>query len=101
MLKSGHRKGDQEAPQKISPKKELDSLLDRAADASLKHILVVRGDGGPLLSKLDPAAIGSEKSVATSIDLIRHIHASYPGRFNTGAAFNPCKPLRIEMDRMR
>ena len=35
-------------------KKEIDGLLNKAAKAGLKYILVVRGDGGPLLSKLDP-----------------------------------------------
>ena len=82
-------------------KEELDQLLDRAADSNLKHILVIRGDGGPLLPKLDPKEIGGEKSVATSIDLIRYIHRSYSGRFITAAAFNPYKPLRIELERMR
>jgi len=82
-------------------KKELDQLLNRAADSGLRYILVVRGDGGPLLSKLDPRKIGGDKSVATSIDLIRYIHRSYSGRFITGAAFNPYKPLRIELERMR
>ena len=35
-------------------KSELDGLLRKAAKANLKYILVVRGDGGPLLPKLDP-----------------------------------------------
>lgn len=82
-------------------KAELDQLLDRAADSGLKHILVVRGDGGPLLSKLDPKEIGGEKSVTTSIDLIQYIHRAYSGRFITAAAFNPYKPLRIELERMK
>lgn len=42
-------------------KKELDQLLDLAADSGLKYLLVVRGDGGPLLSKLDPREIGGAK----------------------------------------
>jgi methylenetetrahydrofolate reductase (NADPH) len=82
-------------------KEELDQLLIRAADSGLKHILVVRGDGGPLLSKLDPREIGGEKSVASSIDLIRYIHRAYSGRFITAAAFNPYKTLRIELERMK
>ena len=82
-------------------KEELDYLLNWAADTGLKHILVVRGDGGPLLSKLDPKEIGGEKSVATSIDLIHYIHRAYSGRFITAAAFNPYKPLRIELERMK
>jgi methylenetetrahydrofolate reductase (NADPH) len=82
-------------------KEELDHLLGWAADSGLKHILVVRGDGGPFLSKLDPRDIGAEKSVATSIDLIRYIHQTYTGRFITAAAFNPYKPLHIELERMK
>jgi 5,10-methylenetetrahydrofolate reductase len=82
-------------------KTELDHLLNRAADSGLRHILVVRGDGGPLLSKLDPKEIGGEKSVATSIDLIRYIHRAHSGRFITAAAFNPYKPVRFELERMQ
>jgi len=82
-------------------KEELDKLLNRAADSGLKHILVVRGDGGPLLRKLDPKKIGAEKSVVTSMDLIRYIHRSHPGRFITAAAFNPYRPLGMEMERMK
>jgi len=82
-------------------KEELDQLLNWAVDSGLKHILVVRGDGGPLLSKLDPKEIGGEKSVATSIDLIRYIHRAHSGRFITAAAFNPYKPLRMELERMK
>jgi hypothetical protein len=75
--------------------------LSWAADLGLKHILVVQGDGGPLLSKLDSKEMGAEKSVVTSIDLILYIHRSYPGQFITAAAFNPYKPLRIEMECMK
>lgn len=42
-----------------------------------------------------------QKSVATSIDLIRYIDRSYSGRFITAAAFNPYKPSRIELERMK
>jgi 5,10-methylenetetrahydrofolate reductase len=83
------------------PKGELDGLLRKAADVNLKYILVVRGDGGPLLSKLDPKGIGGQKSVATSTDLIRYINTAYPDRFITGAAFNPYKPMPFELDRMQ
>jgi methylenetetrahydrofolate reductase (NADPH) len=82
-------------------KSELDGLLQKAADANLKYILVVRGDGGPLLTKLDAKSIGGSRSVATSIDLIRYINAQYPDRFITGAAFNPYKPMPFELNRMK
>lgn len=81
-------------------KNELDGLLQRALRANLKYILVVRGDGGPLLSKLDSKSIGGNKSVATSIDLIRYINKEYTGQFITGAAYNPYKPISFELNRM-
>lgn len=82
-------------------KRELDGLLRKAADVNLKYILIVRGDGGPLLSKLDPKGIGGKKSVATSTDLIRYINTAYPGQFVTGAAFNPYKAMPFELKRMQ
>ena len=82
-------------------KREMDGLLERAASAGLKYILVVRGDGGPLLPKLDPKSIHGRFSVATSIDLIRYINDTYPDQFVTGAAFNPFKPMPFEIDRLK
>ena len=79
---------------------ELDQLLENAAKSNLKYILVVRGDGGPRLSKLDPKSIGGKLSVATSIDLIRYINTQYPDQFITGAAFNPYKPMAVELKRI-
>ncbi len=82
-------------------KGELDTLLQKAADAKLKYILVVRGDGGPLLPKLEAKSIGGKRSVATSIDLIRYINREYSDQFITGAAFNPYKPMPLELNRMK
>ena len=82
-------------------KSELDGLLQNAAQANLKYILVVRGDGGPLLSKLDPKSIGGKLSVATSIDLIRYINMEYSDQFIIGAAFNPYNPMPFELNRMK
>lgn len=82
-------------------KRELDGLLEEGASAGLKYILVVRGDGGPLLPKLDPKSINGQFSVATSIDLIRYINDTYPDRFVTGAAFNPFKPMPFETNRLK
>ncbi len=82
-------------------KRELDGLLEKAASTGLKYILVVRGDGGPLLPKLDPKSINGQFSVATSIDLIRYINDTYPDQFITGAAFNPFKPMPFETNRLK
>ena len=82
-------------------KSELDGLLQKGAKANLKYILVVRGDGGPLLPKLDSKSIGGKLSVATSIDLIRYINTQYPDQFITGAAFNPYNPIPFELNRIK
>jgi methylenetetrahydrofolate reductase (NADPH) len=81
-------------------KNELDEILKTAASAELKYILVIRGDGGPLLSKLDPKSIGGTRSVVTSIDLLRYINLEFSGQFITGAAYNPYKPVAFELKHM-
>ena len=82
-------------------KGELDGLLQKAAKANLKYLLVIRGDGGPLLPKLDPKSIGGKLNVTTSIDLLRYINNEYPDRFITGAAFNPYNPMPFELNRIK
>ncbi len=82
-------------------KNELDALLQNAAQANLKHLLVIRGDGGPLLPKLDPKSIGGKLSVATSIDLIQYINEEFSDQVITGAAFNPYNPMPFELNRMK
>ena len=82
-------------------KNELDELLQKAAKANIKYILVIRGDGGALLSKLDPMSIGGTMNVATSMDLIRYINREYPDQFITGAAFNPYNKTPFELNRMK
>lgn len=81
-------------------KNELDDLLQYAVEKNLKYILIIRGDGGPLLPKLAPKSIGGNQSIATSIDLIRYINSEYTGHFVTGAAFNPYKPMPFELERL-
>ena len=68
-------------------KKDLDSILNQAIELGLTRILVVRGDGGPQLSALNPADIGSSRRAASSSDLIGYINAEYRGQFTVGAAF--------------
>lgn len=81
-------------------KEALDRLLIRAATLGIRHLLVVRGDGGPLLSKLDPASIGGKRNVATTMDLLRYINRQHPDTFVTGCAFNPYNPMPFESDRL-
>ncbi len=81
-------------------KEELDGLLKKAAKMGVKYLLIVRGDGGPKLSKLNPKRIGGTKNVATSIDLLRHINTEYKGRFITGCAYNHYNTMPFELNRL-
>jgi methylenetetrahydrofolate reductase (NADPH) len=81
-------------------KTELEKLLKTASTLGIKYLLVVRGDGGPLLPKLNPNSIGGSKSVVTSIDLIRYINREYAGTFITGAAFNQYNAMPWERERL-
>ena len=81
-------------------KDDLDKLLSKAAKLGIEYLLIVRGDGGPLLSKLDAKSIGGAKSVATSIDLIRFINGEYAGTFKTGAAYNQYNAMPFESNRL-
>ncbi len=81
-------------------KKELDSILNGASQAGIRYLLVVRGDGGPSLPRLDPASIGGKFNVASSADLIDFINRAYPEKFVTGAAFNHYNPIDVELMRM-
>ena len=81
-------------------KAELDRLLTKAANLGVTNILVVRGDGGPKLPKLEAKSIGGSKNVATSIDLLRYINTEYQGKFTTGCAYNQYSPMPFELNRL-
>lgn len=81
-------------------KEELDGVLQRASDLGLRYLLVVRGDGGPMLPKLEPESIGSKRNIATSIDLLRYINTEYSDAFITGCAFNQYNAMPFESDRL-
>jgi methylenetetrahydrofolate reductase (NADPH) len=82
-------------------KDELDGLLEKAIKIGIRHLLVVRGDGGPDLSKLDPKSIGGSKNIATSIDLLLYINSVYGDKFITGCAYNHYNPMPFETKRLR
>ena len=81
-------------------KDELDRILAQAAAAGIRFLLVVRGDGGPELSRLEPASIGGRFNVASSPELISYINRTWPGTFVTGAAFNHYNPIEGELRRL-
>lgn len=81
-------------------KDELDEMLEGALRLGIRFLLVVRGDGGPDLPRLDPASIGGKFNVASSADLIGFINLTHPDKFVTGAAFNHYNPIDIELMRL-
>ncbi len=81
-------------------KDDLDGFLRSASERRIKHLLIIRGDGGPQLPRLEPAAIGTERNVVTSIDILRYISREYSGDFITGAAFNQYKHADFEIDKL-
>lgn len=81
-------------------KKQLDEILNSAVGAGIRYLLVVRGDGGPDLPRLDPASIGGRFNVASSADLIGFINNTYQDDFIIGAAFNHYNPLDVELMRL-
>jgi 5,10-methylenetetrahydrofolate reductase len=82
-------------------KEALDALLNKAAEKKIRYLLVVRGDGGPKLSQLDPHSIGGAKNVATAIDLLQYINSAYARQFITGCAYNQYNPMPFESDRLK
>jgi len=81
-------------------KSELDEILHKASALSISNILVIRGDGGPDLPRLEPETIGGTYNIATSFDLIRYISETYPTQFKLGAAFNPYNRMDFELKKM-
>ncbi len=81
-------------------KEDMDDILAQADAMKVRYLLVVTGDGSERLAKLDPASIGADTQSATSVELLRYIHNAYPGRFRTGAAFNPYEPQDHEMEKI-
>ncbi len=82
-------------------REHVDQILQEAAALHVQHVLVVTGDGSDRLPKLDPAAIGADTPSATSVELLRYIHRTYPNRFSTGVAFNPYEPEEHEWAKLQ
>jgi methylenetetrahydrofolate reductase (NADPH) len=81
-------------------KADLDTFLAEAKNRGLRRILVVSGDGGPRLSRLEPKDIGVEAKTVTSVELIGYINREHPGSFTCGAAFNQYEPREQEWERL-
>jgi methylenetetrahydrofolate reductase (NADPH) len=80
---------------------DLDEFLGKARDGGLKYLLVVSGDGGPRLSRLEPRELGFDAKNITSVELLRYIGREHPGRFICGVAFNQYEPLSSEHEKLK
>jgi methylenetetrahydrofolate reductase (NADPH) len=80
---------------------DMDAFLRGAADRGLKQLLVISGDGGPRLPRMEPSDIGMDDKVVTSIVLLRYIEREFPGVFTCGVAFNQYDPPEHEKERLQ
>jgi methylenetetrahydrofolate reductase (NADPH) len=81
-------------------KTDLDAFLRGAADRGVKNVLVVSGDGGPKLPRLEPSDVGIDAKTVTSIVLLQYIAREFPGAFTCGVAFNQYEPAEYELGRL-
>jgi len=79
---------------------DLDEFLSTCSRLGVKYLLCVSGDGSPRLPRLEPADLAMNCNTVTSVELIKYIHAEYPGCFTIGAAFNHYDPLEDELDKL-
>ncbi len=81
-------------------KSDLDYFLNSAASRGVKNLLVVSGDGGPRLPRLEPSDVGIDAKTVTSVVLLQYIAREYPGVFTCGVAFNQFEPPEHELQRL-
>jgi len=81
-------------------KTDLDAFLREARDRGLKYLVVVSGDGGPRLSRLEPGELGFDAKSVTSVELLRYIEREHPGHFTCGVAFSQYEPPSHEQEKL-
>jgi len=81
-------------------KSDMDTFLGGAAERGVKNLLVISGDGGPKLPRLEPSDVGIDAKTVTSIVLLQYIEREYPGVFTCGVAFNQYEPAEYELGRL-
>jgi methylenetetrahydrofolate reductase (NADPH) len=81
-------------------KRDLDEILQTMVALGLRHLLLISGDGSVRLPKLPGRDIGFDVPAVTSVELLRYVHREYPGKFDTGVAFNPYEPLEHETEKL-
>lgn len=81
-------------------KVDLDATLEQAGRMGVRNILCISGDGGPRLPRLEPEDLDIPARSVTSVELLRYIGSTHPGRFTLGVAFNQYEPLEHELKKL-
>jgi methylenetetrahydrofolate reductase (NADPH) len=81
-------------------KQDMDRFLRDASDKGLEYLLVISGDGGPRLPRLEPTQLGINAKTVTSVELLNYITREFPNKFVMGVAFNQYEPLQDELDKL-
>jgi len=81
-------------------KVDFDLFLRYARERGLRYLLVVSGDGGPRLTRLEPSDLGLDTNTATSVELLRYIEREHGGFFTCGVAFNQYEPVKEEREKL-
>jgi len=79
---------------------DFDLFLRYARERGLRYLLVVSGDGGPRLTRLEPAELGIDAKTVTAVELLRYIEREYGGYFTCGVAFNQYEPMEEEREKL-
>jgi methylenetetrahydrofolate reductase (NADPH) len=80
---------------------DFDAFLRGARERGLKYLLVVSGDGGPRLTRLEPSELGIDAKTVTSVELLGYIEREHPGVFTCGVAFNQYEQEETEREKLR
>jgi methylenetetrahydrofolate reductase (NADPH) len=81
-------------------KTDFDLFLRNARERGLTYLLVVSGDGGPRLTRLEPSELGSDAKTVTSVELLRYIQREHGSFFTCGVAFNQYEPIEAENEKL-
>ena len=80
---------------------DFDLFLRYAREQGLRYLLVVSGDGGPRLTRLEPADLDLDAKTVSAVELLRYIEREHGGYFTCGVAFNQYEPVEEEREKLR
>jgi methylenetetrahydrofolate reductase (NADH) len=82
-------------------KTDLDLFLQEAKKHGLKYLLLITGDGGHGLPRLESKEMGFDTKAVTSVELLNYVEREYPKTFICGVAFNQYEPRDYEWEKLK